>query len=92
MSAVFDVSQSPFDRLDATEIEFLQDATDIEYYAPGASVLTAGQPTEFLYIVLKGAIEERDGDELVIRARRGEHVAASLGNVADGKHAHAGDR
>ncbi|MBK9083003.1 MAG: cyclic nucleotide-binding domain-containing protein [Rhizobiales bacterium] len=65
MPAVFDVSQSPFDRLEATEIEFLQDATDIEYYAPGATVLAAGQATEFLCIVLKGAVEERDGEELV---------------------------
>lgn len=65
MSAVFDASQPPFDRLTAEQIEFLQNAVDVEYFAPGATVAAAGQPCANLHVVLKGAIEERDGEEVV---------------------------
>jgi CBS domain-containing protein len=83
VSAVFDVRHPPFDRLSAAEAEALQNATDVGYFAPGATILTQGQDCEFLYVVLKGAVEERDGEE--IHSTLGPHDIFDSRAVIQGK-------
>ncbi|MFV0280173.1 MAG: putative nucleotidyltransferase substrate binding domain-containing protein [Rhodoblastus sp.] len=65
MPKSFDAANPPFDRLADGEIEELREALDIGYYRPGEDLLAPGAPVEFLFVVIKGEVEERDGDELV---------------------------
>lgn len=64
MAAVFDARISPFDRLTPAEAETLQNACDVGYFAPGATILAAGAPCTALYVILKGHVEEREGDDV----------------------------
>jgi CBS domain-containing protein len=63
VAAVFDASFSPFDRLNPDELEALQSVCDVGYYPPGATILTAGEPCTLLYVVIKGHVEEREGED-----------------------------
>jgi CBS domain-containing protein len=65
MPKAFDATNPPFDRLDPQEIERLRNGLDIAYFTPGQQVIRQGDPSDSLYVVIKGTIEERDGDELV---------------------------
>lgn len=65
MPKAFDTQNPPFDRLDPTQVEAVRGALDIVYLRPGETVLAEGAAPEGLYIVIKGTIEERDGEELV---------------------------
>ncbi|RAI59111.1 DUF294 nucleotidyltransferase-like domain-containing protein [Roseicella frigidaeris] len=60
----FDASNPPFDRLTQPEIGELRAALDIAYLAPGEAVLRPGQAAEHLHVVIKGAVEARDGETL----------------------------
>lgn len=61
----FDVRNPPFDRLSHAELSDLLAALDIGYFRPGETVVQTGRPSEALHVVLKGRVEERDGDVLV---------------------------
>lgn len=65
MAAVFDARLPPFDRLTPDEAQTLQAVCDVGYYAPEATILAAGAPCLFLYVVLKGHVQEREGDEVM---------------------------
>jgi CBS domain-containing protein len=65
MPNAFDFSNPPFDRLAPQERETLRKALDIAYFRPGETVIASGVPVEALYIVIKGFVEERAGDEPV---------------------------
>ena len=52
----------PFDRLDPKEIETLRAAMDIGYYRPGEMLIPQGASADHLFVVIKGTVEERDGD------------------------------
>jgi CBS domain-containing protein len=65
MPSAFDAQNPPFDRLPPQDIEILRRALDIGYFRPNEAILAEGAATEALYVVIKGAVEERDGDELV---------------------------
>jgi CBS domain-containing protein len=65
MPKAFDTRNPPFDRLDPTQVEGLRNSLDIVYLRPGETVLAQGAAPEGLYVVIKGTIEERDGEELV---------------------------
>ena len=43
---------------------------DIGYFAPGTTIVTVGGSSEFLHVIIKGAVEERLGDD----------IAAALGS------------
>ncbi|MBK5959428.1 hypothetical protein CCR97_14600 [Rhodoplanes elegans] len=62
MPQAFDAQNPPFDRLSHDEIGTLRAAIDIGYFAPGATVIPSGQRSEHLHVVIKGRVEERDGD------------------------------
>ena len=65
MAQHFDPRNAPFDRLNGEEIDVLLGALDIAYYRPNETIIVVGGAPESLFIVIKGAVEERDGDDLV---------------------------
>ena len=64
MPQAFDAHNPPFDRLASHEIEELRAALDIGYFRPGETILAKGEPSDHLHVIIKGSVEERDGDEL----------------------------
>lgn len=65
MPKAFDFSSPPFNRLRPQEVERVAHAVDIVFLRKGETVLAAGDLPDWLYIVIKGAIEERAGGEIV---------------------------
>ena len=63
--AHFDPRSAPFDRLSADEIGVVSNSLDIAYYRPHETILAGDGAPESLFIVIKGAVEERDHDGLV---------------------------
>src|SRR4051794_29461996 len=65
MPNAFDFANPPFDRLVPQERETLRKALDIAYFRPGETVIASGVPVEAFYVVIKGFVEERAGEEPV---------------------------
>jgi CBS domain-containing protein len=63
--AHFDPRSAPFDRLNEDEIGVVSNSLDIAYYRPKQTIIAGDAAPESLFIVIKGAVEERDGDGLV---------------------------
>lgn len=61
----FDFSHPPFDTLTQAERLLLESAADVSYFADNALVFGPGDPVETLYVVLKGIVCERAGDEVL---------------------------
>src|SRR5262249_16101536 len=64
MPQSFDSHNPPFDRLTHDEISELRAALDIGYFRPGEVIVERGSSSEHLHVIIKGAVEERDGDEV----------------------------
>lgn len=64
MPQTFDPHNPPFDRLSHQQIEELRAALDIGYFRPGETIVAHGKPSDTLHVIIKGSVEERDGDEL----------------------------
>jgi CBS domain-containing protein len=64
MPNAFDPANPPFDRLTGPEMETLRKALDIGYFRPGEIIVAQGAAADALYVVIKGVVEERDGDEV----------------------------
>jgi CBS domain-containing protein len=64
MATGFDAQNPPFDRLTQPEAEELRAAADIGYFAPGEVIIARGAAADVLHVVIKGAVEARDGDAL----------------------------
>jgi CBS domain-containing protein len=60
----FDPLNPPFDRLTNQEIEELKASLDIGYFHRGEAIVQQGRPSEFLHVIIKGAVEDRAGDML----------------------------
>lgn len=71
MPQAFDAQNPPFDRLNHAEVLRLRNALDIGYWGPGEAIIERGKPADNLHVVIKGAVEERDGDvvENVLHAK-----------------------
>ena len=65
MAQHFDPRSAPFDRLTAEEVGVVGDSLDIAYFRPGETIIARSGAPESLFIVIKGAVEERDADDLV---------------------------
>jgi CBS domain-containing protein len=65
MAQHFDARNAPFDRLTVEEVEVVRGALDIAYFRPGETIIGHDRAPDSLFIVIKGAVEERDGDGLV---------------------------
>jgi CBS domain-containing protein len=87
MPKSFDAANPPFDRLKPNEVDALREAVDIGYYRPGETLIAQGAAAETLFVVIKGAVEERDGDELV--ALLGPKDSFDSRAVVQGASAHA---
>ena len=64
MPQAFDAQNPPFDRLSHDEISQVREALDIGYFRPGEAVIEQGKRSENLHVVIKGLVEERDGDTI----------------------------
>jgi CBS domain-containing protein len=60
----FDVANPPFDRLTHVEIEQLTAVLDIGYFSPDEVVVQRGRASDLLHVIIKGAVEVRDGNAL----------------------------
>ena len=60
MSNEFDVSHPPFDLLTAEQQQQLLTRLDIGYFESKEKVIEAGQSSEYVFVVLKGAVAEID--------------------------------
>jgi CBS domain-containing protein len=65
VAASFDFSVSPFDCLSADEQRLVRDHVDIGYWGEGATLLAPGEAPAHLFVVIKGRVQQFDGDELV---------------------------
>ncbi len=59
----FDALNPPFDRLTHVETEALRTAVDIGYYAPGSVIVERGESSDFLHVIIKGSVAERNGEQ-----------------------------
>jgi CBS domain-containing protein len=64
MPQAFDAQNPPFDRLNHDEIGQVRAALDIGYFRPGEAIIERGQRSEMLHVVIKGLVEEREGDNI----------------------------
>lgn len=64
MPQAFDFQNPPFDRLLYAEAEQIRQKLDIGYWAPGETIIAEGGSAEHLHVILRGAVEERDEDEV----------------------------
>jgi CBS domain-containing protein len=71
MPQAFDAQNPPFDRLTYAEVAELRERLDIGYWPPGGVIVERGKAAEHLHVVIKGAVEERSGEdvEAVLRAK-----------------------
>ncbi|CAO3414809.1 DUF294 nucleotidyltransferase-like domain-containing protein [Azospirillum doebereinerae] len=60
----FDFTRPPFDRLTADERDGLSAALDIAVHPKGGVVLGREEPVDALFVVLRGAVQERRGGEV----------------------------
>jgi CBS domain-containing protein len=65
MATSFDATNAPFDRLTPQQIGAVEAALDIGYFRPGETLIARDGAPDSLYVVIKGCVEERDGDEVV---------------------------
>ncbi|MGC2857036.1 putative nucleotidyltransferase substrate binding domain-containing protein [Novispirillum sp. DQ9] len=77
MSKTFDFSVPPFDRLTPAERDKVTAGTDIVYLRPGDQPIRPGAPVDHLYVVLKGLLAEKAGDEVITVHGKGDHVGAT---------------
>ena len=64
MPQSFDSHNPPFDRLTHDEINELRAALDIGYFRPGEAIVERNSGSDHLHVIIKGSVEERDGDEV----------------------------
>jgi len=65
VAASFDFSLSPFDCLSGDEQRLVRDHVDIGYWREGATLLAPDVEPAHLFVVIKGRVQQFDGDELV---------------------------
>ncbi|MGD1015442.1 MAG: putative nucleotidyltransferase substrate binding domain-containing protein [Roseiarcus sp.] len=65
MAETFDAANAPFDRLSPSEVDAARAALDIGYFRPGETIIARGGAPDCLFVVIKGCVEERDGEELI---------------------------
>jgi len=63
--SAFHFSISPFDCLNSDERTLVRNSLDIAYFREGAEILTPGAHPEHLFVLIKGYVQQWDGDELV---------------------------
>ena len=87
MSVAVDFSIAPFDALTAAERTKVESALDVAYYPQFARILAAGDAPDHLYVVVKGIVGERAGDEIV--NLHAEHDTFDAQALIEGRAGHA---
>ena len=62
MPEKFNMQAPPFDRLTEKQQRTLRASLDVAYYRDKETIIAAEQPSHYLYILIKGAVEERSAD------------------------------
>jgi CBS domain-containing protein len=65
MPKAFDFSNPPFDRLAGAELERFKASLDLAFLRRGETVIRAGDVPASFYIIIKGAVREVDGSDVV---------------------------
>lgn len=65
MPSAFNFSVWPFDCVTQDEQRLVRDAVDIGYYPEGQVILDVGTAPQHLFVIIKGAVAQYDGDELI---------------------------
>lgn len=65
MPSAFNFSISPFDCLNGEERTLVRNSLDIAYFREGAEIMVPGAHPEHLYVLIKGYVQQWDGEELV---------------------------
>ena len=65
MPSAFNFSASPFDCLTPDEQQLVQGSVDIAYFTQGATVLELGKKPTHLFVIIKGFVQQFDGNEVV---------------------------
>ena len=65
MPSEFNFSASPFDCLTSDEQQLVQRSVDIAYFPQGATVLALGEQPTHLFVIIKGFVQQFDGDEMI---------------------------
>ena len=65
MPSEFNFSASPFDCLTPGEQQLVQSSVDIAYFPQGATILELGTQPTHLFVIIKGFVQQFDGDEIV---------------------------
>ena len=71
-----DFSIPPFDRLTAGERRKLAAAADVAFFRPGEVLFREGETPANLYLIVKGLVSERAGDEVITVRGAGDLVGA----------------
>ncbi|GAD80917.1 DUF294 nucleotidyltransferase-like domain-containing protein [Vibrio ezurae] len=64
MPEKFNTQHPPFDRLNSQQIKQLKASLDIAYFRAGDILIDSGQSSTHLYVLIKGAVEERQQSEV----------------------------
>lgn len=64
----FNMQSPPFNRLTEAQQDQLRSSLDVAYYRDKDVLLKAGSPSDYLHILIKGAVEERSADDMEIFA------------------------
>lgn len=64
----FNMQSPPFDRLLEDQQKLLRSSLDVAYYRETETILKSGAKSEYLFILIKGAVEERSADDSEIFA------------------------
>ncbi|MGD9510546.1 MAG: Crp/Fnr family transcriptional regulator, partial [Geminicoccaceae bacterium] len=78
MPKAFDFTSPPFDRLRPMEIERVNRIVDVVFFRQGATVLLAGSLPDHFYVLIKGLIEERAGDEVIAVHESGDGIDSGI--------------
>ena len=65
MPSAFNFSASPFDCLTPDEQQLVQSSVDIAYFPQGATILELGAQPTHLFVIIKGFVQQFDGQEVV---------------------------
>jgi CBS domain-containing protein len=76
MPVALDFSIPPFEHLTAEQRHKLSAAADIAFLRPGAVLTRAGEAPAHLYLIVKGLVSERIGDEVINVHGAGDLVGA----------------
>ncbi len=84
----FNMQATPFDRLTESQQKRLRAALDVAYYRARDIILDNGSKGEYLYILIKGVVEERSPDQQEVYAHYANEDMFDLRALSEGYSRH----